>query len=149
MPLLRRWAVAITLPVLSPLGLLASEPLPEVQSPAAAEACRGVAVRDLEAIPVARDPWAIRSRFSDGWDDRMREPRPAASGATRTLRFHFEGPRSLAAAVDALVCRHGLFLNYEDAPWVARQDVQAPAAPAPAAAARSVRVRVPANDRLG
>jgi hypothetical protein len=82
-----------------------------------------VNVRELDSIPLSRDPWEI-IRFPDGWDDRMREPKPAPSGKTRTVVFHFEGARSLGAAVDTLVCRHGLFLNYEDAPWIAERDVQ-------------------------
>jgi hypothetical protein len=72
------------------------------------------------------------------------------------LVFHFEGARSLGAAVDTLVCRHGLFLNYEDAPWIAERDVQELPPPTrletPAGGGAPVLsrppMRVPASERL-
>ena len=121
---MRHRSLATVLSLLAPLGLAAAPPPERPLSPS----CSGLSAtmvtnRELEALPTSRDPWEVM-RFPDGWDDRMREPKPAPSGKTRTLVFHFEGARSLGAAVDTLVCRHGLFLNYEEAPWVAEQDVQ-------------------------
>ncbi|HEX4964743.1 MAG TPA: hypothetical protein VF173_28280 [Thermoanaerobaculia bacterium] len=150
---MRHRSLATVLSLLAPLGLAAAPPPERPLSPSGLSATT-VTNRELEALPTSRDPWEI-IRFG-GWDDRMREPKPAPSGKTRTVVFHFEGVRSLAAAIDTLVCRHGLFLNYEEAPWVAEQDVQE--LPSPTRLETSTDggvpvpsrppVRVPASERL-
>jgi hypothetical protein len=153
---MRHRSLATFLSLFAPLGLAAAPPPERPVSPSCS--CLSetpVTNLDLEALPTSRDPWKVM-RFPDGWDDRMREPKPAPSGKTRTLVFHFEGVRSLGAAVDTLVCRHGLFLNYEDAPWIAERDVQELPSPArletPAVGGAPVPsrppVRVPASERL-
>lgn len=151
---MRRRILATVLSLLAPLGLAAA-PLPETPLSPSGLSATTVNVRELDSIPSSHDPWTI-VRFPDGWDDRMREPKPASSGKTRTVVFHFEGARSLSAAVDTLVCRHGLFLNYEDAPWISEQDVQELPSPTrletPADGAGPVPsrppVRMPASERL-
>ena len=146
---MRHRSLATFLSLLAPLGLAAAPPPERPLSPSGSSATT-VTNFELEIIPT----WKIM-RFPDGWDDRMREPKPAPSGKTRTVVFHFESARSLGAAVDTLVCRHDLFLNYEEAPWVAEQDVQelpspmrleTPAGGAPVPSRPPV--RVPASERL-
>lgn len=119
--------LATVLLLLSPLGLAAAPPLEKPLPPSGLS--ETVTGRDLDSLPTSRDPWEIL-RIPGGWDDRMRDPKPTPSGKTRTVAFHFEGARSLGAAVDTLVCRHGLFLNYEEAPWVAEEDIEELASPA-------------------
>jgi hypothetical protein len=146
------------LSLLAPLCLLAAEPAAEAVPPNGKPPAPVVVVRELDGVPPARDPWTVLERFPDGWDDRLREPKPAPSGRTRTRTFHFEGARSLGAAVDTLVCRHGLFLNYEDAPWVAEEDLQellplprsesTAGGGVPAPRRPPNRITAPANERL-
>jgi hypothetical protein len=153
---MHRRSLTTVLSLLASLGLAAAPPPERPLSPSGPPATTAT-VRELESLPSSRDPWEIL-RYAGGWDDWMREPKPAPSGKTRTAVFHFEGARSLSAAVDTLVCRHDLFLNYEDAPWVAEQDVRELPPPkrletpaggnAPAPSQPPVRVRVPASERL-
>ncbi len=154
---MHRRSLSTVLSLLAPLGLAAAPPPPERPLSPAGLSATTATVRELESLPTVQDPWTILKRFPDGWDDLMREPKPAPSGKTRTAAFHFEGARSLGAAVDTLVCRHGIFLNYEDAPWIAEQDVQEPPSPtrletpaggAPVPSRPPVRVLFPASERL-
>jgi hypothetical protein len=151
---MRHRSLATFLSLLAPLGLAAAPPPERPLSPSGLSATT-VTNRELELLPASRDPWEI-IRSAGGWDDRTREPKPAPSGKTRTVVFHFEGARSLGAAVGTLVCRHGLFLNYEDIPWIAERDVQELSPPTrletPAAGGAPVQSRppvwVPASERL-
>jgi hypothetical protein len=150
---MRLRSLAIILSLLAPLGLAVALPPERPLSPSGLSATTATN-RDLEVLATSRSWRSCGSPMVGTTGCASR--RPAPSGKTRTVVFHFEGARSLGAAVDTLVCRHGLFLNYEEAPWVAERDVQELSPPTrletPAAGGAPVQSRppvwVPASERL-